>query len=408
MLVHKGHKIQLLPNDKQQTKFLQWAGVHRWAYNWGLNRKIKAYCETGKSPGGYVLANDIVVLKRTGGYAWLKDAPKSIPRVALVHLDKAYSHFFHRVKNGDKKKGFPKWKSRKRSKIVFHLELNTVKIAGNKVRIPKLGWIKMTKPLRFDGKLVSTIAISKKAGKWYISFAVETEHVPIESQNGAVGIDLGIKILATLSDGVKFENPVALKQYKRLLTRAQRQLVKKKKGSKHQKKAKLRVQRIHKRIADIRSDATHKASSYIVNNHSSIAMENLNVAGMMKNHCLARAIGDANFAEIRRQITYKAAWNKRKIGFVSTFFPSSKTCSTCGCINDNLTLADREWICFDCGTCHDRDINAAKNILTKVTAEGFRRLGVEDRVQKDPPEKRQGIIFPICELTQTQVSLYTT
>ena len=333
MLVHKGHRIQLLPNNKQKTVFKQWAGAARWAYNWGLERKIKAYEETGESPGAYSLMKEIVKLKRTEEYAWLRDVAKSVPRMALLQLEAAFTNFFCRIKSGEKP-GFPKWKSKKRSKVVFHLEPETVRIEGKRIRLPKIGWVRMTKPLRFTGKLVGTVAISERAGKWYVSINVETEHDPVESQGGAVGIDLGVKTLATLSDGTTYDNPKALRHYGKLLARAQRQLARKQKGSKRWAKAKLRVQRIQKRIADTRANAIHQATADIVRRYSFVAMEDLNVKGMVKNHSLAGAVSDAAFGEFKRQMRYKLSWNNGELVLIDCWFPSSKLCSVCGCIND--------------------------------------------------------------------------
>lgn len=364
MLVTKGHRIQLLPNNRQKTIFRQWAGTHRWAYNWGLREKIDAYEETGKSPGAYSLMKEIVKLKQTEEYGWLNDVGKSVPRMALMQLEQAYANFFRRCKNGEKP-GFPKWKSKKRSKVVFHLEPDTVKVEDKRVRLPKIGWVRMTTPLRFKGKLVGSIAISEQAGKWYISLNVETEHSLSDNQGGAVGIDLGVKTLAVLSDGMAYENPKALKHHQKLLARAQRQLARKQKGSKRREKAKLRVQKLHKRIADIRADTIHQATAEIARQYDFVAMEDLNVKGMVKNHCLAGAISDAAFSEFRRQMQYKLDWGGGKLALIDRWFPSSKLCSACGCINGGLTLVDREWTCPDCGACHERDHNAAKNILAK-------------------------------------------
>jgi len=366
MSVHKGHKILLLPNSKQESTFGQWAGVHRWAWNYGLRRKIETYKETGKSPRAYSLMKEVVKLKRAEEYVWLNDASKSVPRKALMQLDDAYTNFYRRCRNGNKQKGFPKFKSKKYSKVVFHLEPDQVWVEDHRIRLPKIGWVRMSKPLRFEGKLVGTVAISEQAGKWYASINVETEHVPADNQGGEVGIDWGVKSLATLSDGTTYENPKALKHHEKLFARAQRQLAKKQKGGKRREKAKLRVQRIQKRIADIRANAIHQATSEIVSQHSFVAMEDLNVKGMVKNHCLAGAVSDAAPGEFKRQVQYKLDWNGGELALVDRWFPSSKLCSVCGCINDSLTLADREWDCLDCGAHHDRDENAAKNILAKA------------------------------------------
>jgi len=374
MLVQKAHKIQLLPNNQQKTIFRQWAGAHRWAYNWGLDRKVEAYKATGKSPGAYSLMKETVRLKQTEEYTWLSDVSKSVPRMALMQLDKAYANFFRRVKNGDKKKGFPHFKSRRQSKTVFHLEPDMVRTEEKQIRLPRIGWVQMTKPLRFEGKLIGTVAISEQAGRWYASLNVEVE-VPDPIQNrGEVGIDLGIKTLAVLSDGEKFENPKALRHYKQLLARAQRQMTRKQKGSKRWKQAKLRVQRIQKRIADIRANATHQATRYIADNYGFAAMEDLNVSGMVKNHHLAGAVSDANFGEFKRQVNYKVGWSGGEVAEVDRWFPSSRLCPICGCINSELKLSDRTWTC-ECGAVHDRDLNAAKNILAEALRTSGRLAG---------------------------------
>lgn len=390
MLVVKSHKIQLLPNNVQKAKFISWCSVARWAYNFGLERRIEAYKATGKSPGAYALSKEVTVMKHST-HLWLCDAPKSIPRMALQQLDTAYANFFRRVKRGDKQKGFPRFKSKRHSQKAFHLEPETVRLDSNQVRLPKLGWVRMCQSLRFDGKLVGTVAISEYAGKWYASFSVKVEVPdPVENQDRAVGIDLGVKTLATTSDGCKFENPRHGKQLEALLARAQRQLARKKPGSKRRQKAKLRVQRIHKRIADRRTDAVHQATARICSQYNAVYLEDLNVSGMMRNHHLAKAVADASMREFRRQIEYKQEWRGGIVGLVDRWFPSSKLCSVCGCINDDLTLADRTWIC-DCGTVHDRDLNAAKNILARALQD-HRGLPVAGRGGLGavrPPVKRQ-------------------
>jgi putative transposase len=308
---------------------------------------------------------EIVTLKKTAEYDWLNDVPKSIPRIALLQLEEAYTNFFRRVKGGEKEKGFPNFKSRKRGRMCFHLEPDAIAIDGNRVRIPKLGWIRMHQAIRFEGRIVGTVCISCTAGRWYASFNVETEIAdPIEKQERvAVGVDVGIKYLAVLSDGKVFDNPKSFFRLERLLARAQRQMARKQKGSKRWQRAKLRMQRIHKRIADIRANATHHVTSYIAANYDGVAIEDLSVRGMSQNRHLAKAVLDANFAELQRQLTYKMFWAGGEVRKADRFFPSSRLCSVCGFINGELTLADREWVCIGCGTHHDRDRNAANNLV---------------------------------------------
>jgi len=292
------------------------------------------------------------------------------------------------MKEKAKEPGFPRFKSRKRAKVVFHLEPDTVRVEGKRVRLPKIGWVRMTKPLRFEGEIVATVAISERAGKWYVSLNVKTEHVPIESQGGAVGIDLGIKTMAVLSDGKVFDNPRFTYRLEKLLARAQRQMARKQRGSNRWRKAKLRAQRIHKRIADARSNAIHQATGYIAREYSFVGIENLNVAGMVKNHCLAKAVSDVGMSEFRRQLQYKVGWEQGTVVEVSRWFPSSKLCNVCGCLNNELTLADRTWAC-DCGTVHDRDQNASRNIRDEAlrTANGSEAAA----------RGGSGAVMPTCE-----------
>lgn len=366
MLVIKAHKIQLRTNPEIEQQFASWCGAARWSYNHGLGRKKEEFEKTGKSPGSYALMKEVVTLKRTDEYAWLNDVPKSVPRMALLQLETAYANFFRRVKGGDEKPGFPRFKSKKRSKLSFHLEPDTIATDGNWVRIPKLSWIRMHQAIRFEGRVVGTVCISCTAGRWYASFSVETEVAdPIEKQERvAVGVDVGIKHLAALSDGKMFENPKSFYRLERLLARAQRQMARKQKGSKRWQKARLRVQRIHKRIADLRANATHHVTAYVAANYDGVAIEDLNVRGMSQNRHLAKSVLDANFSELHRQLAYKLAWASGEIRQADRFFPSSRLCGTCGLVNSELTLADREWTC-ECGAHHDRDQNAANNLAIK-------------------------------------------
>jgi len=390
MRVVKGHKILLDVTPEIDSIFVSWCGVARWAYNYGLERKIKSYEADGRSPSAYSLMKEVVALKKTEERAWLNGIPCSVARMALLHLDRAYKEFFRKVKEGKAKKGFPKFKSKKTAKMAFHIEPKQMAVNGCSVRIPRVGWVKMHQPIRFNGRLVWSVCVSKRAGKWYISFNVETEIADvIESQEkSAVGIDVGVKHLATLSNGKKFENPKALYRLAGLLTRAQRQMARKKVGSNRREKAKLRVQRIYKRIADLRANATHNVSSYVSNNYTGAAIESLNVLGMVKNHNLAKAISDANFSSLHRQLEYKMDWAGGEARKADRFFPSSKTCSTCGLVNNKLTLKDREWDC-ECGAHHDRDVNAAINLLNECYGRGLTATARGGQERLVSPVKRE-------------------
>jgi putative transposase len=364
--LQKAHKILLDVSPETERLFVSWCGAARWSYNYGLGQKKEACEKTGKSPGSYALMKEIVALKKTDEYAWLNDVPKSIPRMALLQLETAYANFFRRAKGGDAKPGYPRFKSKKRSKLSFHLEPDAIAVDSNRVRIPKLGWVRMHQAIRFAGKGVGSVCISCTAGRWYASFSVETEIADLieKQEREAVGVDVGIKHWAVLSDGRVFDNPKSFYRLEGLRARAQRQMARKQKGSKRWQKANLRVQRIHKRMADLRANATHHVTSYGAANYDGVAIEDLNVRGMSQNHHLAKSVLDANFGEVHRQLAYKMAWAGGEVRQVDRFFPSSRLCGVCGLINDELTLADREWTC-ECGAHHDRDQNAANNLAIK-------------------------------------------
>lgn len=337
-------------------------------YNWALEQKKTTYEADGKSLSKYDVQKLLTLEKHTERQ-WLNDILRDTLVNAIWDMDKAYQNFFRRVKNGEEKKGFPKFKSRRTAKRVFHITACLVQASDDRrsIKLPKLGWVRMTKPLRFEGKLVGTVAINEEAGKWYASmtFEVEIPDSPDRTNDPAVGIDVGIHTLMTLSDGRRYENPKATYRLEKLLTRAQRQLSRKQKDSNHWKRAKLRVGRVHKHIADSRIYAAHCATSGVARDYGLIAMEDLNVKGMVANHHLAKAISDSNFNRLCQQLSYKTAWSGSELRLVDRWFPSSKLCPVCGCINDNLTLGDRIWIC-DCGAIHDRDLNAARNILAEA------------------------------------------
>ena len=365
MRCQRGHRVQIRPNNRQQSMFRRCIGVHRWAYNWGLERKKSAYEAEGKSPSRYDLQKEIVTMKRTT-HPWLAEVPHTVPRCAMLSLERAYTNFFRRVKNGEAEKGFPRFKSRRTARKVFHLEAGKVRISEDckSIRVPKAGWVRSTKRLRFEGKLLGTVAISEEAGRWYASLNIglEMPDPPDRSGDPSVGIDVGLLRLMTLSDGTQYQNPKATHELEKLLARAQRQLSRRQKDSNRWKRAKRRVQRIHKRIRDTRVNAAHQATAEIARQYGLVAMEDLNVKGMVQSRALAKAISDANFNRLRGQLAYKTAWRGSELRLVDRWFPSSKLCSSCGCINDGLTLSDRVWTC-DCGAVHDRDANAAKNIL---------------------------------------------
>ena len=234
------------------------------------------------------------------------------------------------------------------------------------MRLPRIGRVRLHEHeyLPTDAKILNA-TVSEQAGRWYVSIQVEEEQEQLTpTATSAIGVDLGIKVLATLSDGVTFENPRALKHALKQLKKQERAKSRRKKGSKNRAKARKALAKIHARITHIRKDAAHKLTSYLVKNHALVAIEDVHVAGMLKNHCLAQAVSDSNFGEIRRQLEYKAAWRGVQIVTVNRWYPSSKTCSGCGSIKPELSLSERIFVCEACGMVLDRDLNAAINIVT--------------------------------------------
>ena len=358
MKVQRGYKTEIKPNHVQKTLLLKHAGAARWTYNWGLNQKKMAYENGEKTPNAIELHRRLNVLKPTE-LPWMYEVSKCSPQEALRNLDRAFDNFF-------KKRGkFPKFKSKKNGIGGFRLT-GTIKVSHGHVQLPRLGVLKLKEHgyLPADAKILSA-SVSERAGRWFVSIQVE-EDLPayhgVKDEQDVVGVDLGIKTLATVSDGAKYENPSPLKRKLRKLRQLQKAISRKIKGSRNRRKAADRVARLYYRISNVRRDVLHKMTTTLAKTKRVIGIEDLNVSGMMKNRCLSRSIADLGLFELRRQLSYKGGWYSCRIVPIDRFFPSSKTCSVCGEINESLTLADREWDCAGCGTHHDRDHNASVNL----------------------------------------------
>ena len=374
MIIHRAYKTELDPNAAQRQKLVQAAGAARWAFNWGLRRKIESYEQTGKSPSAMDLHKELVLLKNIpkedGGAPWLYEVSKSVAQESLRNLDGAYKNFFHRVKAGGKP-GFPKFKSRHRGEMKFNLICNDWKVRSNGIFLPHIGWVKLKEHgyLPIDTHVLGA-TISERAGRWFVSLRVREEiQDPPRPTGEPVGIDVGVKTLAVISDGTIFENPRALRAAERKLAHAQRSLARKQKGSSNRKKAKAKIAKIHFKVVNIRKDSLHKATTGVIAKRpSAIGIESLNVKGMVKSHSLAKAVSDASMAEFLRQIEYKAAWAGIPVVKADRFFPSTKTCSGCGEKRD-MPLSEREYRCEACGLAIDRDLNAALNL--RALAAGY-------------------------------------
>jgi putative transposase len=374
MKIYKAYKTELDPNNRQKSDFVQSAGAARWAYNWALNKKLSCYAETGRSPNYIELNRELTVLKRTpiddGGVPWMYEVSKCAPQEAIRAVDRAFDGFFRRCKEGAKEKGFPKFKSKKKGPGSFTLK-ESIHVSVSRIQLPRLGHIKLKEknylPLdgREDIKILSA-TVSEKAGKWYVSLKVEQEipdPIPVKEPHVA-GVDVGLKDLATTSDGEVFENPKAYVKVQKRLRFLQKEMDRKQKGGKNREKARAKVEKLHQKIVNIRRDNQHKASTAIVKSADVIVIESLNVKGMLKNRHLSKAVTDAGMSEFLRQIEYKAKWAGKQVIKADMWYPSSKTCSSpgCGFINKDLKLKDRSWVCPECGVKHDREFNASFNL----------------------------------------------
>jgi len=370
--VQRAYKTELDLNNEQITACKKHAGAARWAYNWGLQRKQDAYRTTGKSPSAIDLHRELNALKQSA-VPWLYAVSKCAPQEALRNLDRACDGFYRRVhltKVGQYrgKLGYPRLKSKKRGLGGFRLT-GTIIVTPDAVQLPRLGRLRLKEReyLPTGGVKVPSATVTEQAGHWYVSLLVEQEHVVPENTGPVVGVDLGLKRLATMSDGGLAENPRHLKTRLRKFKRLHRAVTRKVKGSQNRKKAARRLGTAYRTVANQRANTLHHLTSRLAKTKSVVVIEDLNVSGMLKNHHLAQAIGDVGFGAFRRQLTYKAAWYGCRVVVADRWEPSSKTCSGCGWVDGDLTLADRTFRCEnparpDCGLVLDRDLNAAINL----------------------------------------------
>ncbi len=365
MLVCKAFKYELNPNNTQRTSLHQHAGVARFAYNWGLEQRISLFREKqGNNRFTDAMKQHKLLngLKKTQ-FPWMYDCSKCAPQEALRDLHRAFQNFYRGRKKGQKI-GFPRFK-RKGVKDSFRLT-GIIRFEGRKIQLPRIGKIRIKerKKIYCRGRILSA-TVRRRATRWFVSVTVEEEIPdPNPVRGEAVGVDLGVKTLATLSDGTIFENPRALGRRLKKLKQLSRSFSRKKKGSKNREKAKIRLAKMYLKTFNIRQDTLHKVTTYLAKNHSKIVIEDLGVSGMMKNRRLARAIADVGFFEFRRQLGYKCQWYGSQLVVASRTYPSSKLCSQCGHKKKELTLSEREYHCEQCGLRIDRDLNAALNLVT--------------------------------------------
>lgn len=363
MLICKAYKYRIYPTDTQQAKLAVQFGHARYVYNWALDTKQTAYKETQKSLSYYDLTDKLPELKKQPKTLWLKEAASQVLQQKVQDLDTAFKKFF----KGETK--YPKFKTRyDRQSIRFP---QGFKFRDNETYLPKVGWIKTSRHRTLQGTPKNVTVSRTKSGNYYAAVQVEVEHKVTRSTNAIVGIDLGLKDFVTLSTGEKIPAPKHLRVAERRLKMLQRRVSSKQKGSANRTKARERYAKLSEHVSNQRKDFHHKMSHRLVREFGILAFEDLNIEGMMQNHCLAKSIADAGWGQFVKFCEYKSYWVGSEVRKVSRWFPSSQLCSVCDVQNKSLKLSDRTWTCASCGSVHDRDQNAALNLVKEVSTAGF-------------------------------------
>lgn len=365
-----GFKTELKLNNKQQTLMAQHAGCARFAWNWGvaitkeiLDSNKTNPADKAKFPSAIDLHKRFVAEVKSKNL-WLYQSSKCAPQQALRDLRLAWDRCFRKVAKP------PKFK-KKGVKDGFYLE-GSIKVGADRIKLPVIGWVKTHEQLPTN--TVKNVRVTRRADRWFVSFKVETSPKVIAKTRSVVGVDLGIKSLATCSDGTVFPNVRAYRRLKRKLAHLQRSLSRKQKGSNNRRKARKALARLHFRISCIRLDAIHKLTTWLAKNHSTVVIEDLNVSGMLRNHRLANAIADAGLYECRRQLEYKCQLYGTKLITADRWYPSSQLCSECG-HQQKMPLKERTFKCQKCGASTDRDLNAAVNLEAMARSSSVNACG---------------------------------
>ena len=355
-IIHKSYKFRIEPTSEQMELLSKHFGACRFVFNRFLHERKEKYLNEKTSLNYYDNARTLTDLKKEEGFDWLKEINSQSLQSAIRNLDSAHKNFFN------KQNQFPRFKS-KYDRQSFKIPQNVL-INNERLIIPKFKeGIKIKLHRELEGEILFATITKSTTGKYYVSITCEVNYKPFDKTGSSVGIDTGIKDLAILSNGKTYENIKVLKSKLKKLKYEQRQLSKKQKGSNSRQKQKIKLSLVYEKITNIRKDYLHKVSTEIVKNHDIISVEDLSVKNMMKNHKLAQSLSDVSLGMFYTMLEYKSKWNDKSFVKIDRFFPSSKTCSNCGWIKQDLNLSIREWTCPSCNEHHDRDLNASKNIL---------------------------------------------
>ncbi len=359
--MERSYEIRIYPNARQRELIGRTFGCCRWVYNKCLEERRAAYESTGKSPTRF--QQDRMLPSWKAENPWLMEADSHALQQAVADLDRAYQNFFRRCRQGGRP-GYPRFRSKRDARQSYRTSQGVSVPDARHVKLPKLGLVKARVSRGIEGRVLSATVKQVPSGRYFVCLCC-TDCPEPEAAPGAIavlGIDAGVHDLMVRSDGVKIASPRALARSERRLAREQRRLSRKRKGSASRRKQKRKVARIHERIADQRKDAIHKATTDAVRESQAIAVEDLDVRGMERDRRLAKAVAEASMSEMLRQLEYKCSWHGRRFVKVSRWYPSSKMCSCCGHVLEELPLSVRAWTCPACGARHDRDLNAAANI----------------------------------------------
>jgi len=364
--MEKCYKFRIYPNAAQREIISKIFGCCRFVFNRFLAERIEAYKSEKQTISRFAQDKSLTELKHE--LEWLKEADSTALQAVVQNLDSAYQNFFRRVKNGEKP-GFPKFKSKRGNRKSYKSKAvgKSIEVCEKSIKLPKLGIVECRVSKKIEGRIISATVSQNPSGKYFVSVCcTDVEIEPLEKTGAIVGLDVGIKEFAITSDENKHENHKYLSKFEKKLKREQRRLSRKPKGSQNRNKSRVKVARIHEKVSNQRSDFLHKLTTDLIRSYDLISVESLKIKNMVKNRKLAKSISDASWGEFVRQLEYKCEWYGKTLVKIPTFFASSQTCNVCGFKNEAVKdLKVRNWICPECGESHDRDVNAAKNILNK-------------------------------------------